>query len=156
MTPAVNAARRAGIGFRLHSYAHDSSVTAYGEEAAEKLDVDRRQMFKTLVVDLDDRELAVALVAVSGQLNLKLFAEALGAKKAKMADPKAAQRATGYLLGAISPLGQKKRLKSVIDAQASALNTIFVSAGRRGLQIELAPADLVALIDGRFAPIAQL
>jgi Cys-tRNA(Pro)/Cys-tRNA(Cys) deacylase len=155
MTPAVNAARKAKIVFRTHAYDHDPSVTAYGEEAAAKLGIDRERMFKTLVAALNDNEFVVALVAVAHQLDLKSLAEALEAKKSKMAGANDAQRATGYLLGAISPLGQKKKLRCVIDSHALAYETIFVSAGRRGLQIELSPADLAALVGGRFAPIAQ-
>lgn len=154
MTPAVVALKRAGIAFSLHKYVHDKSSAAYGEEAAHKLGLDPAQVFKTLLVALDGGELAVAIVPVANQLNLKRCAAAFGAKTACMAKPAAAERATGYVVGGISPLGQKRRLRSVIDASAEGLSTLFVSAGRRGLKIELAPQDLSALLQAGFAAIA--
>lgn len=157
MTPAVEAARAARIHFELHEYAHDPANTQYGLEAADALGVDPLRVFKTLLVRLngDPRRLAVGIVPVTGQLDLKVFANVCGAKRAEMADPAEAQRATGYLVGGISPLGQKKRLPTVLDETAGAFDTVFVSGGRRVLDIELAPGDLLDLCTGRLAPIAR-
>ena len=148
MTPAVATAERAGIRFALHEYAHEDGA-AFGEEAAAKLGVDPARVFKTLVVDRDG-ELTVAIVPVSAQLDLR----ALG-KRAALAGRAAAERATGYVLGGISPLGQRKRLPAVLDESALAFETIYVSGGRRGLELELAPADLAALTGARVAAIAS-
>ena len=136
MTPAVVAAERAGIPFSLHEYEHEAGA-AYGLEAAAKTGVDPARVFKTLVVT-QDGALSVAIVPVAAQLDLR----ALG-KRAALADRAAAERATGYVLGGISPLGQRKRLPTLLDESALAFETIFVSAGRRGLEIELAPDDLL-------------
>lgn len=149
MTPAVVAAQRAGIRFELHEYEHDPAATSYGLEAAEKLGVPAERVFKTLVASIDGT-LTVAVVPVEAQLDLR----ALG-KRAALADAAAAERATGYVVGGISPLGQRKRLPLLLDASALEHETIHVSAGRRGLEIELAPADLLALTGGRAAPIAS-
>ena len=147
-TPAIAAAERAGIVYSVHEYAHDPKAASYGLEAAEKLGVDAARVFKTLVADVDGM-LTVAIVPVGAQLDLK----ALG-KRVTMADPKLAERTTGYVAGGISPLGQRKKLPTVIDESALAFETIHVSAGRRGLEIELAPADLLALTDGQARRIA--
>jgi Cys-tRNA(Pro)/Cys-tRNA(Cys) deacylase len=147
-TPAIVAAERAGIAFAVHEYAHDPKAPSYGLEAAEKLGVDAARVFKTLVADVGGA-LTVAVVPVTAQLDLK----ALG-KRSSMADPKLAERATGYVAGGISPLGQRKRLPTVVDVSALAFETIHVSAGRRGLEIELAPGDLLRLTGGRTAAIA--
>jgi Cys-tRNA(Pro)/Cys-tRNA(Cys) deacylase len=147
-TPAIAAAERAGVSFTLHEYAHGAKVSSYGLEAAEKLGVDPDRVFKTLVADVDGT-LTVAIVPVAAQLDLK----ALG-KRVTMADSKLAERTTGYVAGGISPLGQRKRLPTVLDESALAFETIHVSAGRRGLEIELAPADLLALTSGRTGHIA--
>ena len=155
MTPAINTAKRAKIAYRIHEYDHDPSAESYGDEAAAKLGLDNRRIFKTLVASVDGRSLAVAVVPVACQLDLKLLAKALGAKKTAMADKKDVSRATGYVLGGVSPLGQKKRLATVIDASAKAFETIFVSAGRRGLQIELSPMDLGVLTKATFATIGK-
>jgi Cys-tRNA(Pro)/Cys-tRNA(Cys) deacylase len=155
MTPAIHAARKAGIVYKLHEYHHDPASESYGLEAAEKLGVSPDRLFKTLVVSLDDRDLAVAVLPVSALLDLKLMARAAGAKKAKMAAKTDVERVTGYVLGGVSPLGQKKRLKTYIDLSAGNHPTVFVSAGRRGLQIELSPQDLKALTNGLDAEIAQ-
>ena len=154
MTPAVEAARRAGVAFEIAEYEHDPVAESYGLEAAEALGVPGAQVFKTLVVEVDGR-LAVGLVPVVMSLDLKAIAAALGGRKAAMADGAAAQRATGYVLGGISPLGQKRRLPTVVDESASALDRMYVSAGRRGVEIVLAPRDLLALSRGTFAPIAR-
>jgi Cys-tRNA(Pro)/Cys-tRNA(Cys) deacylase len=148
MTPAVVAAERAGIPFTLHEYEHEEGA-AYGLEAAEKTGVDAARVFKTLVVARDGA-LSVAVVPVAAQLDLR----ALG-KRAALADRTAAERATGYVLGGISPLGQRKRLPTLLDESALGHETIFVSAGRRGLEIELAPNDLVRLTDARVAAVAS-
>lgn len=147
-TPAIVAAERAGIAFTVHEYAHDPKAASYGLEAAEKLGVDPARVFKTLVADVDG-VLTVAIVPVETQLDLK----ALG-KRVTMADPKLAERTTGYVAGGISPLGRRKPLPTVLDESAFDLETIHVSAGRRGLEIELAPADLLALTGGRAMRIA--
>jgi len=149
MTPAVVAAQRAGIPFTLHEYEHDPEASSYGLEAAEKTGVDPARVFKTLVV-AQDGKLSVAIVPVAAQLDLR----ALG-KRAALADRAAAERATGYVLGGISPLGQRKRLPTVVDDSALGHETIFVSAGRRGLELELAPGDLVTLTGARVAAVAS-
>jgi Cys-tRNA(Pro)/Cys-tRNA(Cys) deacylase len=149
MTPAVVAAQRAGIPFTLHEYEHDPASSSYGLEAAEKTGVDPARVFKTLVV-AQDGVLSVAILPVAAQLDLR----ALG-KRAALADRAAAERATGYVLGGISPLGQRKRLPTVVDESALGHETIFVSAGRRGLELELAAGDLVALTDARVAAVAS-
>jgi Cys-tRNA(Pro)/Cys-tRNA(Cys) deacylase len=148
MTPAVAAAERAGIPFTLHEYEHEAGA-AYGLEAAAKTGVDAARVFKTLVVT-QDGALSVAIVPVAAQLDLR----ALG-KRAALADRAAAERATGYVLGGISPLGQRKRLPTLLDESALEFETIFVSAGRRGLEIELAPDHLVRLTDARVAAVAS-
>jgi Cys-tRNA(Pro)/Cys-tRNA(Cys) deacylase len=148
MTPAVAAAERAAIPFTLHEYAHEDGA-AFGEAAAAKLGLDPARVLKTLVVDRDG-ELSVAVVPVATQFDLR----ALG-KRAALARRAAAERATGYVLGGISPLGQRKRLPTVVDESALAFETDYVSAGRRGLELELAPADLVALTGARVARIAS-
>lgn len=151
-TPATAQLVRAKIAHTLHSYEHDGGV-AYGPEAAQLLGLDPATVFKTLVADVDGI-LTVGVVPVSAMLDLKALAAAVGGKRAKMADVAAAERATGYVAGGISPLGQKKRLRTVVDASAESLPTMFCSAGRRGLEVELAPADLVRLTGAGFAPIA--
>ncbi|GAA0694497.1 Cys-tRNA(Pro) deacylase [Marinobacterium maritimum] len=154
MTPAINMARRAGINHQIHEYEHDPGSDSYGTEAVEKLGLAPEQVFKTLVVNLDGKTLAVGVVPVAGKLNLKQIAKAAGAKKAVMADPAEVERTTGYVLGGVSPLGQKKRLATFIDVSAQQFDTMHVSAGRRGLEIELAPEDLRQLTNACFAPIA--
>ena len=149
MTPAVVAAERAGIPFTLHEYEHDPKAESYGLEAAEKTGVDAARVFKTLVV-AQDGALSVAIVPVAAQLDLR----ALG-KRAALADRAAAERSTGYVLGGISPLGQRRRLPTLLDESALAFETIYVSAGRRGLEIELAPGDLVALTDAKVSAVAS-
>jgi Cys-tRNA(Pro)/Cys-tRNA(Cys) deacylase len=155
MTPAIHAARRAKIAHQVHEYTHDPGMESYGVEAADKLGVPHNRVFKTLVAAIDDRELVVAVVPVTSMLSMKALAKAMGAKKAAMAKPADVERVTGYVLGGVSPLGQKKRLKTVIDASARAFPTIYVSAGRRGLQIELNPLDLEKLVGGGFAEIGR-
>ncbi|KQQ98075.1 cys-tRNA(Pro)/cys-tRNA(Cys) deacylase [Arthrobacter sp. Leaf145] len=151
-TPATAALAAAGVPFVLHPYAHDPAASSYGLEAAEVLGIDPDRVFKTLMVEVEGK-LAVAIVPVSGNLDLKAAAAALGSKKAAMADPKAAERRTGYVLGGISPLGQRQPSPTVLDESALAFDTILVSGGRRGLDIELAPADLLRLTNGVTGPI---
>ena len=155
MTPGINVARQNKIVHRVHEYTHDASSESYGLEAADKLGVPGAQVFKTLVVALDSKELAVGVIPVSSMLSMKLIAKAAGAKKAAMADPADVERSTGCVLGGVSPLGQKKRLKTIIDSSAEKFATIYVSAGRRGLEIELSPMDLKKLTNGVFAEICQ-
>jgi Cys-tRNA(Pro)/Cys-tRNA(Cys) deacylase len=155
MTPAVVAAQRAKISFDLHEYEHDPGAASYGLEAAEKLGVEPGRVFKTLLAKLDGRQLVVAIVPVERSLDLKALATALGGKRAAMADVGEAERATGYVAGGISPLGQRKRLPTVLDESALQHDRIHVSGGRRGLEIELAPADLVRLCGGKTAPVAR-
>ena len=143
------AATRAGIAFIVHEYEHDPRASSYGLEAVEKLGLDPARVFKTLVADVDGR-LTVAVLPVGAQLDLR----ALG-KRARMADASAAERATGYVTGGISPLGQRRALPTLVDESALGHETIHVSAGRRGLELELAPADLVELTGARVAPIAR-
>jgi Cys-tRNA(Pro)/Cys-tRNA(Cys) deacylase len=153
-TPATVAATRAGIRFTLHPYQVDPAAGSYGEAAADALGVPRDRIFKTLIAEVDG-DLTVAVVPVAASLNLKALAAATGGKHAAMADPARAERATGYVRGGISPLGQRRRLPTVVDASASRFPTIYVSAGRRGLQIELAPADLIRLTGATTAGIAR-
>lgn len=155
MTPGIKLVQKAKVSHRVHEYAHDPSSESYGLEAAEKLGVPEAKVFKTLVVSLDHKTLAVGVIPVSSMLSMKLIAKAAGAKKAVMAEPTDVERSTGYVLGGVSPLGQKKRLQTFIDASAKEHATIFVSAGRRGLEIELGPEDLVKLVNGVFAEISQ-
>ncbi|MFG2719559.1 Cys-tRNA(Pro) deacylase [Streptomyces sp. NPDC048416] len=153
-TPATVALTAAGTAFTVHAYAHDPAAASYGEEAAQALGVGAERVFKTLVADVDG-ELTVAVVPVAGSLDLKALASAVGGKRAAMADPAAAERTTGYVRGGISPLGQRKKLRTVLDDSASAHATICVSAGRRGLEVELSPADLAALTGAVLAPIGR-
>ncbi|CNG24818.1 cys-tRNA(Pro)/Cys-tRNA(Cys) deacylase ybaK [Mycobacterium tuberculosis] len=153
-TPATAAAASAGVEFTLHAYEADPNAESYGEAAADALGIPHGRIFKTLLAEVDGR-LTVGIVPVSSSLDLKALAAAAGGKRARMADPKDAERATGYVVGGISPLGQRRRLPTVVDASVSALATVYVSAGRRGLQVELAPADLVRLTGARVAAIAR-
>ncbi|CAH0990075.1 Cys-tRNA(Pro)/Cys-tRNA(Cys) deacylase YbaK [Sinobacterium norvegicum] len=156
MTPASKAAKRAGIAFQLHRYQHDAAAASYGLEAVEKLNLPASQVFKTLVVELSSQALVVAVLPVDRQLNLKQLAALLTAKKAKMANPDDVKRSTGYVLGGVSPLGQRKALATVIDRSALAFDTIFVSAGQRGLEIELSGEDLRDLTSATVADIGSV
>jgi Cys-tRNA(Pro)/Cys-tRNA(Cys) deacylase len=151
-TPATALLAKQGVEHRVHTYAHRGGQ-AYGPEAAEALGLAPERVFKTLVADVDGT-LTVGVVPVSTTLDLKALAGAVGGKRARMADVAAAERATGYVAGGISPLGQRRRLRTVIDSSARDLPTLHCSGGRRGLEVELAPADLARLTGATFAPIA--
>lgn len=174
MTPAINLAKKQKLNYQIHEYNHDSSAASYGLEAAEKLGVAAEQVFKTLVVKTDSGQLAVAILPVENSLNFKKMAKALAGdslnkglahkgsahkglacKKVQMADPKEVQRSSGYVLGGVSPLGQKKQLVTVIDSSAQRHQTIYVSAGRRGLEIELPAIELASSLQAQFADIVD-
>lgn len=151
-TPAIVTLERAGVVFRVHAFDPDETDGGYGRAAAAALGVDEHRVFKTLLAAVDGRPV-VAVVPVTGQLSLKDLAAAVGGKRAEMLDPADAQRLTGYVVGGISPFGQRRRLPTVVDQSVAAHRTVFVSAGRRGLDVELAPDDLVRLLDATAAPI---
>jgi Cys-tRNA(Pro)/Cys-tRNA(Cys) deacylase len=153
-TPATNLLTSKGVDFKAHEYSHDPNSTSFGLEAAEKLGVDPNRVFKTLSANVDE-SFAVAIVPVNQQVSLKSLARTLGAKRAVMADPAQAARLTGYVVGGISPLGQKRLLSTVIDQSAKEFETILVSGGRRGFDIELSPQDLADLLSAVFAEIAS-
>ncbi|AWF82698.1 Cys-tRNA(Pro) deacylase [Microbulbifer sp. A4B17] len=155
MTPGINLLKNSKVSYKIHEYAHDSSTDSYGMEAAQELGVSEERIFKTLVVALDNKELAVGIVPVSTLLNMKLIAKAAVAKKAVMAAPEDVERSTGYVLGGVSPLGQKRQLKTILDISIKDHSTVFVSAGRRGLEIELSPNDLIKAVNGVLAKISQ-
>jgi len=153
-TPATVALNAAGIAFTAHAYEHDPANTNFGLEAATALNLDPEQVFKTLMADVDGT-LVVAIVPVTGKLDLKALAAAVGGKKAEMADAALAERKTGYVVGGISPIGQKNRHVTVLDETAELYESVFVSGGRRGFDIELAPADLLSITGGTTAAIAR-
>ena len=153
-TPATRALGAAGIAFTLHPYRHDPRAASYGGEAATALGLDPTCVLKTLLADVGG-SLVVAVVPVSGQLDLKALARAVGARSAAMADPSAAERATGYVVGGISPLGQKRRLTTVVDAGALDHDVVYVSGGRRGLDLGLSPADLVRVTGATVHPLSR-
>ena len=155
MTPAIDLLKKARAVHQVHSYVHDPKAASYGLEAAEKLQLPPERVFKTLLAASEKGELLVAVVPVAGSLDLKALAHVAGVKKVEMADPQAAQRSTGYLLGGISPLGQKKRLRTFIDNSAQLHESIFVSAGRRGLEVQLSAAILAAHTQAQFADIGR-
>ena len=152
MTPATKLLKANKIDFSIHEYEHDANVKSFGLEAAEKLNLRVEEVFKTLLVT-DEKNYFVAILPVHHQLNLKKVAQAVGAKKLKMSDPKDAERLTGYLVGGISPVGQKKRLKTVIDQSAEQLEKLYVSGGKRGLDIGLKPQDLAKVLSATFADV---
>lgn len=143
----------AGVAYRVEEFDADPVARGFGQAAAEALDVEPERVFKTLIVTVDDRDHVVAIVPVSGQLSLKELAAAVGGKRAEMCPPETAQRLTGYVVGGISPFGQKRALRVVIDETCVLFDTIFVSGGRRGLDIEIAPDDLVTVLSAVVAPI---
>ncbi|PIE48096.1 MAG: Cys-tRNA(Pro) deacylase [Gammaproteobacteria bacterium] len=155
MTPAITLAKQKKLDYKIHEYTHDAAAASYGLEAAEKLGIPSTQVFKTLVVTDDKGKLAVAILPVNKKLNLKKIAKAIGAKKTNMADPQLVEKNTGYVLGGVSPLGQKKRLTTVIHTSAKIQKTIYVSAGKRGLEIELPPMQLVEVLSAKFADVVQ-
>ena len=153
-TPALVALTNAGVQYAIREYDHDPTTTAFGLEAAEKLNVEADRVFKTLIANVDD-EFVVAIVPVTCTVSLKHLAKAVGGKKAAMADPAIAQRLTGYVVGGISPIGQKKQLRTVVDETCELWDTMLVSGGKRGLDIELAPADLIAMTSAITFDIAE-
>jgi Cys-tRNA(Pro)/Cys-tRNA(Cys) deacylase len=153
-TPAIAALVEAGVDHRVHQYTHDPTATSYGREAADEMGVDPGRVFKTLVATVAGT-LVVGVVPVAATLDLKALAAALGAKRATLADPAEAERSSGYVLGAISPLGQKRRLTTVVDQSVEKWETMYCSGGHRGMELEVAPADLVRLTGARLAPIAR-
>lgn len=154
-TPATTALDRAGVPYSVHPYDHDPAAASYGGEAAALLGLEPAEVFKTLLADVDGR-LVVAVVPVSGQLDLKALAGVVGAKRAAMADPARAERSTGYVVGGISPLGQRTTLTTVVDASALEHARVYVSGGRRGLDLGLDPRDLVRLLGAQVAPLARV
>ena len=154
MTPAVTALERLGLAFRVLEYQHEPRSEAYGSEAAEALELDPHAVFKTLLARLEPDELVVALVPVTASLDLKALARAAGAKRAAMAAPADAERATGYVVGGISPLGQRRTLRAFVDETVTILDQCYVSGGRRGLELALAPDDLVAAISANVSDLA--
>lgn len=152
MTPACKVLKSNKIEFSIHEYEHDVNAKSFGLEAAEKLNLEVKEVFKTLLVT-DDKNFYVVVLPVAHQLSLKKIAAAVGTKKLHMADPKDAERLTGYLVGGISPVGQKKRLKTVVDGSAALLNKIYVSGGKRGLDIGVNPQDLVKVLGAQFADV---
>ncbi|CAG8999886.1 MAG: Cys-tRNA(Pro)/Cys-tRNA(Cys) deacylase YbaK [Candidatus Celerinatantimonas neptuna] len=156
MTPAVQALKRAKIDFQLHHYEHDANARSFGGEVADKLDLDPNAAFKTLVAcdEHNPRKMVVAVVPVAGHLDLKKLAKASGIKKMKMADSIIAEKTTGYVTGGISPLGQKKRLPTFLDCSAQKLDVIYISGGKRGLTLEVAPGPVLELLGGHFVDIA--
>jgi Cys-tRNA(Pro)/Cys-tRNA(Cys) deacylase len=155
MTPAIQLLKKYNIPYKLREYQHETDAVSYGLEAAQKLRLPEQQVFKTLVVELDAKELVVTVIPVTHQLNLKLTAKAFSAKKAVMANKDKVARSTGYIMGGVSPLGQKKLLRTNIDSRAQNYSSIFVSAGRRGLNLELSPEDLKALSNASFNDLVQ-
>lgn len=155
MTPAIVALKKAGIAHEVLEYLHDAAAPSFGLEAANALGLAPECVFKTLVADAEGVGLVCALVPVSGTLDLKALADAVGARRARMADVGDAERATGYVVGGISPLGQRKPLRAVIDVSVLGFEFVYVSAGRRGLELRLAPMDLVRMSKAKTGPIAR-
>lgn len=154
MTPACRVLDASGVEYTVHPYDHDPNAASFGEEAAELLGVEHDRVFKTLMAELDTGELVVAIVPVSGMLDLKALAACMGSKKAAMAQVKVAERSSGYVAGGISPFGQRNQRRTIIDEVAFASDTVFVSGGRRGLDIELSPDDLVRTLEAVVGPIS--
>ncbi|MBF0286964.1 MAG: Cys-tRNA(Pro) deacylase [SAR324 cluster bacterium] len=155
MTPAIRAVKKAKVSFSIHDYQYDPNAEAYGPAAAKAIGVDEQQVFKTLIAEINGKQLAVGIVPVSKKLDLKAFAAAMKVKKASMAKGPDAERVTGYVVGGISPLGQKKRLPMILDESAQQFETIYVSAGKRGMQIEITADSLIGLTQAKVACIAH-
>jgi Cys-tRNA(Pro)/Cys-tRNA(Cys) deacylase len=155
MTPAIIQLDKLSVPYQLHQYQHDASCKSFGLEAVEKLGVTEEQVYKTLVVDVDNTYLAVAIIPVAQSLNLKKMAKALNAKKVKMADTNKVKNSTGYVLGGVSPIGQKKTLKTLLDSSAATLKTLYISGGKRGLEIELSPKHLALSLQANYAEITN-
>ncbi|WP_323814343.1 Cys-tRNA(Pro) deacylase [Cellvibrio sp. NN19] len=155
MTPAIKALEKAKTKFQIHEYQHDANAESYGLEAAEKLGIDPSRVFKTLVVMLDAKDYVVGIIPVSAMLSMKQIAKAAGAKKAVMADKQQVERMSGYVLGGVSPFGQKKLLKTFVDTSAQNHTSIFVSAGRRGLEVEVAPDIFTQVLRSQFFELTQ-
>lgn len=155
MTPAIKSALKAKINFKVHEYEHEPTADGYGLEAARKLKIAPEKIFKTLIVESDSGEMAVAIVPITQKLNLKTLAKAAGYKKVQMADPVNVKRSSGYVLGGVSPLGQKKRLTTFIDQSAKYFSSICVSAGKRGLEIELSYKDLQKMTKGVLVSLGE-
>ncbi|ABV34634.1 YbaK/EbsC protein [Shewanella sediminis HAW-EB3] len=153
MTPAIDLLKKAHIKHTIHEYQHEASALAYGIEAATKLNLDAKLVFKTLVAKLDSGKLVVAIIPVEEKLNMKALAKVAGVKKAAMASAEEVERSTGYVLGGVSPLGQKRPLLTYIDTSAEQLDQLYVSGGKRGLDIELTPSALLKLTRALFAPL---
>lgn len=155
MTPAINTVKKLHIPYVVHRYTHDPNHKSFGIEAAEKLGLSPEQIFKTLLIMIDNSTLVVAIIPVERQLNMKLLAKVVGAKKATMANKSDVQKSTGYILGGVSPIGQKKKLPTLLHKTARDLERVYVSAGKRGLEIELSPQDLIKVTGGAFADLCQ-
>jgi len=153
MTPAIIQLDKLSVRYKLHHYQHDANCNSFGMEAVEKLNVAKEVVFKTLVVSVDNSYLAVAIIPVADSLSCKKVAKNLHAKKVKMAEANIVQNSTGYVLGGVSPLGQKKLLKTIIDISARTIETLFISGGKRGLEIELAPSCLSTILKANFVDI---
>lgn len=154
MTPAINLLKKNKCDFKIHKYHHDPANTNYGLEAAQALGLDENQVFKTLLVELNPKELAVGIIPVNKSMSLKNVANSFNVKSALMANKDEAQKVTGYLLGGISPFGQKKLLKTVLDESAQNFETIYVSGGKRGLDVEVKPSDIIQLLNANYCDIA--
>lgn len=155
MTPAIDTVKKNNVSYQLHEYVHNTASESYGNEAAQKLNVSADRVFKTLVVSIDSNTLVVAIIPVSAMLSMKLIAKAFNGKKATMALKSDVERSTGYVLGGVSPLGQKNRLCTFIDSSAPQFTSIFVSAGKRGLEIELSPKDLQNITQAKLIELCQ-
>ena len=154
MTPAINELKKNKVSFTIHKYKHDPKVTNYGLEASEKLDLDANMVYKTLLAQLNTKELIVAIIPVNKSLNLKEVATHFKVKNAVMANKDEAQKVTGYLLGGISAFGQKKRLRTVLDDSAKSFETIYISGGKRGLDLQINPDDIIKVLDANYSSIS--
>lgn len=154
MTPAINELKKNKIDFSIHKYKHDPKIDNYGLEAAEKLNIDANRVYKTLLAQLNTKELVVAIIPVNKSLNLKSLASYFEAKSASMADKDEAQKVTGYLLGGISAFGQKKRLRTIVDATSKVFETIYISGGKRGLDLQIKPSDIIKVLNSNYCEVS--